>query len=64
MLDEGNEKNMWVSSAEFLRSMENMEKYGIQFYSFPGLDKYGEKKGSMEKYLCFQTIAPLFFPKL
>ncbi len=40
---------------------KSMEKYGIWFKDFPGLEKYGKWKQSMEKYLCFQTCSLIYF---
>lgn len=40
------------------RFLNSMEKYGIWFYSFPGVDMYEKKKREYGKNLCFWNIAP------
>ena len=45
----------------FLRSMESMEKYGIWFYNFPDLEKYGKLKLLYRKIFMFPRLLSLFY---
>ncbi len=55
--------NLWLILAGFLRGLE---KYGIWFKYFPGLEKYGKKKAEYGKIFVFPDLSPylVFYNKL